>query len=274
MKTCKIKRRLLTFSLCVVVLLSFLCVSAFAFSHAPTEIDEVVYIAKAGDLNQIVGYGFSSTYNDYYTYCFDFSLLWDSTNVRFVDISNDGSYNFGYWNSTGYYNATETQISNILDAYTLYKEEMYYDLFSVLGITGDIIREYSVSIMNVGDLTVDSSNLVINALDSYSSYTNSYDGSTDFRSYTNQMFNDTLSILIKDSNYRYNLGAQDGYSKGYTDGVNESDVGKNFLLTVFSVPSYVLSTIFNFEIFGINLYLLITFLLTIAIVGLVLKKIL
>lgn len=69
-------------------------------------------------------------------------------------------------------------------------------------------------------------------------------------------------------------GFYEGESKGYTEGVGEGEVASNFLLTLFSAPTYILSTIFNFEIFGINIYLLITFLLTIVIVGFVLKKIL
>lgn len=72
----------------------------------------------------------------------------------------------------------------------------------------------------------------------------------------------------------YIEGFSNGQSRGYTEGVAEGEVASNFLLTLFSAPTYILSTIFNFEIFGINIYLLITFLLTIVIVGFVLKKIL
>lgn len=68
-------------------------------------------------------------------------------------------------------------------------------------------------------------------------------------------------------------GKQGAYNAGYNDGLAEADVAETTILTIFSVPSYVLSTIFNFEIFGINLYALITFLLTITIVGTVIKKI-
>lgn len=72
----------------------------------------------------------------------------------------------------------------------------------------------------------------------------------------------------------YNNGYADGHAQGETDGLNTGETGKNLILTIFSVPTYVLSNVFNFEIFGINLYSLICFLLTISIVGIVLKKIL
>ena len=72
----------------------------------------------------------------------------------------------------------------------------------------------------------------------------------------------------------YNNGYADGHAQGETDGLNTAEAGKNLILTIFSVPTYVLSNVFNFEIFGINLYSLICFLLTISIVGIVLKKIL
>lgn len=76
------------------------------------------------------------------------------------------------------------------------------------------------------------------------------------------------------SQYAYAQGYGDGYRQGETDGLNTAETGKNLILTIFSVPTYVLSNVFNFEIFGINLYSLICFLLTISIVGIVLKKIL
>lgn len=72
----------------------------------------------------------------------------------------------------------------------------------------------------------------------------------------------------------YDNGYSDGYRQGETNGLDASETGKNLILTIFSVPTYVLSNVFNFEIFGINLYSLICFLLTISIVGIVLKKIL
>lgn len=76
------------------------------------------------------------------------------------------------------------------------------------------------------------------------------------------------------SQYAYQVGYTDGYRQGETNGLNSAETGKNLILTIFSVPSYVLSNVFNFEIFGINLYSLICFLLTISIIGIVLKKIL
>lgn len=84
----------------------------------------------------------------------------------------------------------------------------------------------------------------------------------------------------------YNVGHQNGfedgfeegkelsYNQGYTDGTKESDVAQNYLLTLFSAPAYILSTIFSFEILGLNVYTLIAFLVTLAVIGFVLKKLL
>lgn len=72
----------------------------------------------------------------------------------------------------------------------------------------------------------------------------------------------------------YGEGYTDGYGEGYTDGIAEGNIAENTILTILSAPAYVLSTIFNFEIFGLNAYTLVTFVLTISLVGVVLKKLL
>lgn len=64
------------------------------------------------------------------------------------------------------------------------------------------------------------------------------------------------------------------YDKGYNDGLNESNIAQNTILTLFSAPTYILSTVFGFEIFGINIYTLICFILTISIVAVIIKRIL
>lgn len=76
----------------------------------------------------------------------------------------------------------------------------------------------------------------------------------------------------------YDRGLEEGktmsYNQGYTDGTKEADVAENYLLTLFSAPAYILSTIFSFEILGLNVYALIAFLITLAVIGFVLKKLL
>lgn len=82
--------------------------------------------------------------------------------------------------------------------------------------------------------------------------------------------------------FMYNLGDAEGfergkelsYNKGYTDGLAESDIAENTILTIFSAPTYILSTIFDFEIFGLNIYTLICFFLTLTIVSFILKRVL
>lgn len=63
------------------------------------------------------------------------------------------------------------------------------------------------------------------------------------------------------------------YSKGETDGLNASGIAKEGILSIISAPFYFLSGVFNFEIFGINLFSIISVILTLAVVGYFFKKI-
>lgn len=64
------------------------------------------------------------------------------------------------------------------------------------------------------------------------------------------------------------------YSNGYNKGLEEADIAENTLLTLFSAPTYILSTVFNFEIFGINVYAIVCFVLTLGVVAFILKRVL
>ena len=74
----------------------------------------------------------------------------------------------------------------------------------------------------------------------------------------------------------YDEGFFSGYQGGYNEGVQNGDLKSTGLqqmfLTILGFPITALQGIFNFEIFGINLLSLITFILTIGIVVFVIKK--
>ena len=76
----------------------------------------------------------------------------------------------------------------------------------------------------------------------------------------------------------YGVGYNDGESAGYTDGYNASMNGKSsfkdLMFAIFDAPFNVLSSAFNFEIFGINLsYFLIT-IVSLLLVAFVIRKLL
>lgn len=74
----------------------------------------------------------------------------------------------------------------------------------------------------------------------------------------------------------YDEGFTDGYSDGYTqgtyNGMQETESLKVGLLTILSAPFYVLGGILDFEILGINLFNIITGLLTVCLFAFVVKR--
>lgn len=79
-------------------------------------------------------------------------------------------------------------------------------------------------------------------------------------------------------NEGYESGYTVGYGKGYTEGtyngMQETESLKTALLTIFSSPLYVFGGILDFEIFGLNLFNLISTLLTIMLFAFVVKHLL
>ena len=100
-----------------------------------------------------------------------------------------------------------------------------------------------------------------------------------------------LSTLTSDSNYfyllegfysyddiynligsdKYQSGFDVGYKQGETDGLNANSFFKSLIYSVFSGPFIFMSNAFNFEIFGINIYQLLTIFLTLMLVSFVIK---
>lgn len=72
---------------------------------------------------------------------------------------------------------------------------------------------------------------------------------------------------------RYNDGKNDGLQEGYTNGMNEANALENGLITVMNAPFYILKGVFNFEIFGINILTIILSIMTLLIVGFIVKLI-
>lgn len=73
----------------------------------------------------------------------------------------------------------------------------------------------------------------------------------------------------------YDIGEIDGYSNGYNEGVNsnfEQNAFKNLINELFSYPVNFVKTIFNFEIFGVNVSQVILFIVSIGIVAFVIKR--
>lgn len=82
----------------------------------------------------------------------------------------------------------------------------------------------------------------------------------------------------------YALGNQDGYDEGYnkglSDGLNETTTSENYKSTfksifesVFQAPIDFVKGAFNFEVFGLNIFKLASFALTIVLVVWVVKRV-
>lgn len=129
---------------------------------------------------------------------------------------------------------------------------------SLLNLTrDDILRQLKINITVYQPLSYDTSSVDSALLDSISVCVDSYFNGEQV-GYDNG----------------FSAGSSASYNQGYNDGLNESDIAENTILTIFSAPTYILATIFDFELFGINLYSLICFFLTLTIVAFILKRVL
>ena len=70
---------------------------------------------------------------------------------------------------------------------------------------------------------------------------------------------------------RYNAGYNEGYRIGETNGLNSNHFFRNLIYTIFCAPFIFLTNAFNFEIFGVNLYHIITIMITLMLVSFVIK---
>lgn len=71
-------------------------------------------------------------------------------------------------------------------------------------------------------------------------------------------------------NNGYNEGKSDGYSQGYHDGSNNEfakDGVKDLVNIIFNAPYNIFNGFLNFEIFGVNLFNLLSFIFTLTLVG-------
>ena len=127
-------------------------------------------------------------------------------------------------------------------------------------------------------------NLVTNANNNLKYYESSFNSiNNSYLNYTNgmtfDMYNITISILHSssfDSNtiYQngYNAGYRTGYNEGYDlgyrvgkqDGYNlgNGENGRNLFLSVADTPLLMLRSLFNFEFFGLNFFIIVVGLLT------------
>lgn len=79
---------------------------------------------------------------------------------------------------------------------------------------------------------------------------------------------------LEESNEGISQRLQNAYNTGYTQGGKDADAMNNTLITIFSSPYYILNEVFNFEIFGVSVAGIITFLVSILLVGWIIRIIL
>ena len=78
----------------------------------------------------------------------------------------------------------------------------------------------------------------------------------------------------------YDEGYEFGYNKGLNDGLNETTTSENYKSTfksifegIFQAPIDFIKGAFNFEVFGLNIFKLVSFALTIVLVVWVVKRV-
>lgn len=78
----------------------------------------------------------------------------------------------------------------------------------------------------------------------------------------------------------YDEGYEFGYNKGLNDGLNETTTSENYKSTfksifegIFQAPIDFVKGAFNFEVFGLNIFKLVSFALTIVLVVWVVKRV-
>ena len=69
-------------------------------------------------------------------------------------------------------------------------------------------------------------------------------------------------------------GLREGFDNGYNDGLNESEIAKKSIFAIFDAPIKLLTSLLDFEIFGINLLSIFKVILTILILGAIAKFVL
>lgn len=72
----------------------------------------------------------------------------------------------------------------------------------------------------------------------------------------------------------YDVGKTDGYNIGYMKGTDEGETLKKGIFAIFDAPLQTLHSLLNFEVLGINFYSIFTFILTLALLGILTKTIL
>lgn len=95
------------------------------------------------------------------------------------------------------------------------------------------------------------------------------------RGYSYELSDSSVASVIFRNELETNILAlkQAAFMEGETAGLNSGEIAKDSILSIFSAPFYFLSNVLNFEILGINLYSIISFLITTAVVVFFFKKI-
>lgn len=92
---------------------------------------------------------------------------------------------------------------------------------------------------------------------------------SNYRSIIYDNFIRTYSSI--DDTVYYNTAFQAGKEVGYSLALSDRDVFKDGLLSIFDAPFYIIHRIFNFDLFGINIYSIVMTFITVAFIGFVIK---
>lgn len=256
------KKRIISI-LTAVIIIFVLCVPCFAVKQ------ETLYNIYDNN-NNIVGYytvhligGSSTVYDIDNVYIFNSNVIGQALNIMRLSFIDYGTYNGAIEDVENYI------FNNITIENNQYIEPLQAVRSWFIGFVGGVFSSYF-------ETNYDTLHNYNSQLQTY--YNNGYNAgySSGLTVANNEEYQRGYSVGDSEG---YTRGYQEGantsneraYLKGYNDGVENSNGASNFVYSLATAPFVFLGNALSFEIFGINIYTIVLFILTVMIIGFVIK---
>lgn len=243
------------------------------------------FVSTNSNLSNIFNFTQAMSLNGYYNLFFfiSFEVVKDAagpydfrptlyfTNSDSIDVYlQPFQFCFGSDNNSEYTNSADLSFSTLNNVSTA---SLLYDFSSS-------VNTYSISVDNDSDTGVnyypDVCNLIIVAVPAEAGtdvpnaeqiYNNGYNAG-----FADALKNENINDLLTQN---YEAGYQVGFEKGKTEGMNsnpDNNILSNALFSIVDLPLIYLNSLLNFEIFGINLLGLFGFMIAIALLIFIFKR--
>lgn len=195
------------------------------------------------------------------------------TNTDIPYDNSDGLYTITKFNIYGgmvedeYFYLVNNQLNYYYDLLPLYQSDV---TFNDSAIVTYLMNKYPTTDFTYLSDSLNTSDTYLSTLFNSIRSDYSYVSSMSYNTGYNSGFNAGRVFGYDDG---YSNGKNDGYSLGLNDGLTEAGAVENGLKTIFSAPIYMLTSILDFEILGFSLYKFILSIITIFIIGFIVKNI-